>query len=170
MIPPRCAGSASRNAHPSPRRRNSSLTAGWGDGRESRARAAATCRPRPEEPFGSAVGPGGGSAWRGLATMPTRHSRRRRLAAGRPRIARKRRADGPPAPTARLPALRTFPRDCRPTRAALGGGTGGGNHVRSRTSCCDRGFIAIVVLADKCTLALLKKSMFVVPVDGIVPT
>ena len=30
------------------------------------------CRPRPGEPSGSTVGPGGGSAWRGLATMPMR--------------------------------------------------------------------------------------------------
>ena len=55
---------------------------------------------------------------------------------GRARIALKRRADGPPAPPARLPALRTSPRGCRPTRAALGGGTGGGNRLRNHTSCC----------------------------------
>ena len=35
---------------------------GWGDGRESRARAAPTDRPRMGEPFGPAVGPGAGSA------------------------------------------------------------------------------------------------------------
>ena len=45
------------------------------------------------------------------------------LAAGRARITRKRRADGPPVPAACLPALRASPRDCRSKRAGLGGGT-----------------------------------------------
>ena len=92
--------------------------------------------------------------WRGVARSSQRRSRTGSNAneaqlsssagCGTARIALKRRADGPPAPPARLPALRTSPRGCRPTRAALGGGTGGGNRVRSRTSCCDGRVIAIV--------------------------
>ena len=88
---------------------------------------------------------------------------------GTARIALKRRADGPPAPPARLPALRTFPRDCRPTRAALGGGTGGGSCVRSRTSSCGRGVVVVVVLAGRYVLALMKSACFVRG-SHIVPT
>ena len=55
---------------------------------------------------------------------------------GTARIALKRRADGPPAPPARLLALRTFPRGCRPTRAALGGGAGGEAMSPGRSPLC----------------------------------
>ena len=151
-VPPRQAVPTSRDARGnvlgrsrSPQWQISSSPAGWGDGRESRARAAPTDRPRTGEPFGSAVGP---ARRIGVARSSQRRSRTGNNAneaqlsssagCGTARIALKRRADGPPAPPARLPALRTFPRGCRPTRAALEGGAGGGSCVRSRTSSLER--------------------------------
>ena len=149
-VPPRQAISTSRDARGnvlgrsrSPQRRIPSSPAGWGDSRESRAKAAPTDRPPPGEPFGSAVRP---ACRIGVARSSQRRSRigneggetqlSLSLAAGRARITRKRRADGPPAPPACLPALRTSPRDCRITRAALGGGTGKEELPPERTPSC----------------------------------
>ena len=96
----------------------------------------------------------------GLATMPTRGSCRRQLAAGRVRIALKRRAHGPPAPPTRLTALRTFSRGCRPTRAALGRGTGGkamspgGDHGAGRSAVAF--VISMLVLeGERCALEII---------------
>ena len=96
--------------------------------------------------------PRAGSAWRearkdalGLAAMPTRRSCIVVAGCGTGKV-RVRRADGSPAPAASLPGLRTFPRDWRPTCAALGEGAGGeamspGRRPwcgEERCYCCDQ--------------------------------
>jgi len=71
----------------------------------------------------------------GQAAMPTRRSCRCRwLWDGRE--SRSSAAPTNRPPPRRLPALRTFPRDCRPTCAALGGGAGGETMSPGRRPLC----------------------------------